>query len=68
VGGADGGRLFVRCFDAAMTVRENIAGDVLASPTTLLRNTPFKAWTPKRTEPRMQRGSPRTHRALILFR
>ncbi|MBX6742076.1 MAG: hypothetical protein IRY87_08525, partial [Acetobacteraceae bacterium] len=45
VGGADGGRLFVRCFDAAMTVRENIAGDVLASLTTMQWNIPSKAWT-----------------------
>ncbi len=45
VGGADGGRLFVRCFDAAMTVRENLAGDVLASLSTLLWNAPAKAWT-----------------------
>ena len=45
VGGADGGRLFVRCFDAAMNVRENLAGDVLASLTTMLWNVPAKAWT-----------------------
>ncbi len=45
VGGADGGRIFVRCFDAAMNVRENIAGDALASITTLLWNVPSKAWT-----------------------
>ena len=45
VGGADGGRLFVRCFDAAMNVRENIAGDVLTSLTTMLWNIPAKAWT-----------------------
>ena len=45
VGGTDGGRLFVRCFDAAMAVRENIAGDVLASLTTLQWNSPSKAWT-----------------------
>ena len=44
VGGADGGRLFVRCFDAAMNVRENIAGDVLASLTTMQWNIPSKAW------------------------
>jgi len=31
VNGADGGRLFVRCFGGAGTVRENAAGDVLAS-------------------------------------
>ena len=45
VGGADGGRLFVRCFDAAMNVRENLAGDVLASLTTMQWNAPSKAWT-----------------------
>lgn len=45
VGGADGGRIFVRCFDAAMNVRENVAGDALASITTLLRNVPSTAWT-----------------------
>ncbi len=45
VGGADGGRLFVRCFDAGMAVRENIAGDVLASLTTMQWNIPSKAWT-----------------------
>jgi hypothetical protein len=45
VGGADGGRVFVRCFDAAMNVRENVAGDALASITTLLWNIPSKAWT-----------------------
>ena len=33
------------CFDAAMAVRENLAGDVLASLTTMLRNAPSKAWT-----------------------
>ena len=44
-GGADGGRLFVRCFDAAMNVRENLAGDVLASLTTMQWNAPSKAWT-----------------------
>jgi hypothetical protein len=31
--------------NAAMNVRENIAGDVLASLTTMLWNTPSKAWT-----------------------
>ena len=31
VNGADGGRLFVRCFDGSGIVRENVAGDVLAS-------------------------------------
>ncbi|WP_027285837.1 pectate lyase family protein [Rubritepida flocculans] len=45
VGGADGGRPFVRCFDAAMAVREDLAGDVLASLTTMQWNAPAKAWT-----------------------
>jgi hypothetical protein len=45
VAGADGGRLFVRCFDAAMAVREDLAGDVLASLTTMQWNAPAKAWT-----------------------
>jgi hypothetical protein len=45
VGGADGGRLFVRCFDAGMVIRKNIAGDVLASLTTMQWNIPSKAWT-----------------------
>jgi hypothetical protein len=45
VGCADGGRLVARCFDAAMNVRENIAGDVLASLTTTQWNIPSKAWT-----------------------
>ncbi|MGK7867676.1 hypothetical protein [Falsiroseomonas sp. E2-1-a20] len=31
VGGADGGQLFVRCFDGTPNVRENFAGDVPAS-------------------------------------
>jgi hypothetical protein len=39
------GRPFVRCFDAAMNIRENITGDVLASITTMLWNIPSKAWT-----------------------
>jgi hypothetical protein len=38
-------RLFVRCFDAGMVIRENIAGDVLASLTTKQWNVPSKAWT-----------------------
>jgi len=42
--GSAGGRLFVRCFDAAGQVRENIAGDVLASLTTMLWNGPAKGW------------------------
>ncbi|WP_149539317.1 pectate lyase family protein [Siccirubricoccus phaeus] len=45
VGGADGGRIFVRCFDAGMAVREDVAGDVLASLSTMLWNAPSKAWT-----------------------
>ncbi|MEO3475945.1 hypothetical protein AAFN86_29140 [Roseomonas sp. CAU 1739] len=43
VGGADGGRIFVRCFDAAMNVRENVVGGALASITTLQWSTPSKA-------------------------
>jgi hypothetical protein len=35
----------VRCFDAGMVVREDIAGDVLASLTTMQWNIPSKAWT-----------------------
>ncbi len=42
-GGGDGGRLFVRCFDAGMVIRENIAGNVLASLTTMQWNIPTKA-------------------------
>ena len=38
VNGADGGRLFVRCFGGDGTVRENAAGDVLASLTTMVWN------------------------------
>ncbi len=41
----DGGRLFVRCIDAAMNVGENVADDVLASPSTMLWNIPSKAWS-----------------------
>jgi hypothetical protein len=44
VGGVDGGRLFVRVFDGAANVRENIAGDVLASGTTMQWNTAAKGW------------------------
>jgi hypothetical protein len=44
VGGADGGRLFVRVFDGAANVRENIAGDVLASGTTMQWNAPARGW------------------------
>ena len=41
----DGGRLFVRCFGGSGTVRENVAGHVLASLTTMQWNAPSKAWT-----------------------
>ncbi|CAH0127384.1 glycoside hydrolase family 55 protein [Roseomonas sp. CECT 9278] len=44
VGGADGGRLCVRCFDGAGTVRENQPQDVLASGTTLQWDTASKSW------------------------
>ena len=44
VGGGDGGRLFVRVFDGAGNVREDIAGDVLASITTMQWNGPAKGW------------------------
>jgi hypothetical protein len=42
VGGVDVGRLFVRVFDGAANVRENIAGNVLASGTTMQWNSPAK--------------------------
>jgi hypothetical protein len=46
VNGADGGRLFVPCFGGGDgTVRENAAGDVLASLTTMVWNAPSKSWT-----------------------
>jgi hypothetical protein len=45
VNGTDGGRLFVCCFGGDGAVRENVAGDVLASLTTTLWNVPFKVWT-----------------------
>src|SRR3712207_3438108 len=45
VNGADGGRLFVRCFGGDAAVRENAAGDVLASLTTILWNAPSESWT-----------------------
>ena len=38
-------RLFVRCFGGNGTVRENAAGDVLASLTTMVWNAPSKSWT-----------------------
>jgi hypothetical protein len=43
VNGVDGGRLFVRCFGGDGTVRENAAGDVLASLTTMVWNIPSKS-------------------------
>ena len=43
--GADSGRLFVRCIGGDGAVRENAAGDVLASLTTMLWNSPSKSWT-----------------------
>jgi hypothetical protein len=45
VNDADGGRLFVRCFGGDGLVRENAAGDVPASLTTMLWNAPSKSWT-----------------------
>ena len=45
INGADGGRLFVRCFGGDGIVRENVAGDALASLTTMVWNAPSKAWT-----------------------
>jgi hypothetical protein len=42
--GASGGRLFVRAFDGAGNVREDIAGDVLASITTMQWNGPAEGW------------------------
>ncbi len=44
VSGADGGRLCLRCFDGAGVVRENIAGDALASGTTLQWAPTSKSW------------------------
>ena len=35
----------MRCFDSSGTVRENVAGDVLASLTTMVWNAPSKSWT-----------------------
>jgi len=35
----------VRCFGGDGTVRENVAGDVLASLTTMVWNAPSKSWT-----------------------
>ena len=45
VNGADGGRLFVRCFGGDAAVRENAVGDVLALVTTTVWNAPSKSWT-----------------------
>ena len=44
-GNAPGGRLFARCFDGAGNIRTNLAGDVLASITTMLWSPPGKLWT-----------------------
>jgi hypothetical protein len=44
-GGAAGARLFVRPFDAAGNIRVDVAGDVLASLTTVLWNGPAKGWS-----------------------
>ncbi|GIX10383.1 hypothetical protein [Elioraea sp.] len=44
VGGADGGRLFVRCFDAAKTILTDADARVLASGTTMGWNSAPKAW------------------------
>ena len=44
VAGVAGGRLFARVFDAAGNIRENIAGDILASLTTMLWTAPAKGW------------------------
>jgi hypothetical protein len=44
VGGADGGRLCLRCFDSAGLVRENIVSDALASGTTLQWAPTSKSW------------------------
>ena len=44
-GRADGGRIFGRCFGGDGIVRENAAGDVLASLTTMVWNAAPKSWT-----------------------
>jgi len=44
VSGAYGGRLFVRCFDGAANIRENVASDVLASGSTMQSNSFAKGW------------------------
>jgi hypothetical protein len=69
VGGADGGWLFARCYDAAMNVRENFAGDVLTSLTTMVWNAPSKSWTGGATMSdaslnRRDDGAPRRRRRL----
>jgi hypothetical protein len=43
VNGTEGGRLFLRSFGCDATVRENAAGDVLASLTTMVWNSPSKS-------------------------
>jgi hypothetical protein len=44
LGGADGGRLLVRCFDAAKTLLTDASADVLASGATMSWNSAAKAW------------------------
>ncbi|WP_333669538.1 hypothetical protein [Elioraea tepidiphila] len=44
VGGADGGRLFVRCFDGAKTLLTDAEARVLASGATMTWNSAAKAW------------------------
>lgn len=44
-GGASGGRLVVRPFDAVGNIRADAAGDVLASLATVLWNGPAKGWS-----------------------
>jgi hypothetical protein len=44
VGATDGGRLCLHCFESAVIVRENIAGDALASGTTLKWAATSKTW------------------------
>jgi len=68
VNGAEGGRLFVRCFDGAGTVRENAAGDVLASLTVVLeRDLEVLEWRRdhgRRLAQQAHDGAPRRRRRL----
>ena len=45
VNGADGGRLFVRCFGGDGALREDVAGDAPASLTAMVWDAPSKSWT-----------------------